>query len=163
MRDLVARLRNLIARRVELSTELEEIQEDLYLPELVYLPDDSPRTLVRKEALALDAVDGIRERLEVIEGRIEDENRRLRMQREAARLQRDLDLWGDDQGQGDEIEQMLNQESGNTPRGQDNPFGESAQDRIQRLQRRRLELLDRLAEYRQKAELFAQAQRESYP
>ncbi|HUP20121.1 MAG TPA: hypothetical protein VM778_09230 [Gemmatimonadota bacterium] len=163
MRALSGRIQTMIERRLALSTELEQIQEDLYLPELVYLPDDSPRALVRKEALALDAVAEIRTRLASIENLIENENRQRRMEQEVARLQRDLELWGDDQGQGDEFEQMLEQQPGRASGGQDNPFGESPQQRMRRLQQRRLELRDRLAEYQQKADLFAQAQREFYP
>lgn len=163
MRQLVDRLGGLIERRQTLSTELEGIEEELYLPELVYFPTDSPRDLRRKEAQARDAVALIEGRVQAIEEQIEDANRTLRMAQEVARVRRDIELWGDDRGAGDELEVMLEQRPGRTPRGQENPFGESPEERIRRLQRRRLELLDLHEDYRAKVELFAVQQREFYP
>lgn len=164
MRALVQRLPELVQGRNEVSTELEEIEEDLYLPELVYVQNDGPRDLRRKEAQAQDAVALIQRRIGAIENLIAEENRELRMRREADRLQRDLELWGDDRGTGDELEAVLQQQAGGgRPQGQGDPFGESPEQRIRRLQQRRLELLDRREEYRRKAESFAQLLREFYP
>lgn len=164
MRTLTERLPELVQGRTDISTELEEIEEDLYLPELVYVQTDGPRDLRRKEAQARDAVALIQRRIDGIENLIAEENRELRMRREADRLQRDLELWGDDRGTGDELEAALQQQAGGgRPEGPGDPFGESPEQRIRRLQQRRLELLDRREEYRRKVESFAQLLREFYP
>ena len=68
-----------------------------------------------------------------------------------------------DQALPGKIQAMLEQQPGRTPQGQDDPFGETPEQRIRRHQQRRLELLDRREEYRQKAETFDQLLREFYP
>lgn len=161
MRRLVERQQQLVSARQGIATALEETQEDLYLPDLVYLPTDGPRDLRSKRAQALDAVALFDRRIGALEEDIRELARARDMREKANQLQRDLDLWGDDRGAGDRIEQMLDQSPGVT-RGQENPFGETPEERLRRLQRRRLELIDRREEYRSKAELFADLLREFY-
>lgn len=161
MERLVDRIAEIGAARLRLATELEEGQEALFLPDLVYLPTDGPRDLRSKRAQALDAVALIEERIETTGEALEELVRGIELREKASQLKRDLELWGDDRSGGDRIEQMLNQTPGIT-RGQGNPFGETAEERLRRLQRRRIELLDRRAEYQRKAEMFENLLREFY-
>jgi len=164
LRRLVDRLPEYLSARLRLEGEIEEAEQDLVLPDLVYLPTDDPGELRWKEAAARDAVDKIDRRIEAIEKQIENEVQRKRIREEAERLRRDLELWGDDESvqQGGELEQLLERRGrGQGAGGVTDPFADP-DDRIQQLQARRLELIDRRAEYAEKAATFASRLREFY-
>lgn len=165
LRRLIDRMPSLLRARERLAAEIEETQEDLYLPEIVYDPTDGARELRNKIAAARDAVDRIDQRIGEIEERIESLNRTTRMREEADRLRRDIELWGDDRvaQSASEIEAILEQRrpGGALPRGADDPF-DDPEERVRRLRARLLELRDRRAEFERKADLFADLLREFY-
>ncbi|MDX1622438.1 MAG: hypothetical protein R3199_00445 [Gemmatimonadota bacterium] len=159
LRRLTERMPELLRARGRLAAELEEEQDALYLPAIVYDPTDTARELQNKIAASRDAIDRIDERLGEIEERIQNLNRTERMRREAERLQRDLELWGDDRSaqSGSEIEAILEQQrpGARDRRAGANPF-EDPREEIRRLRGRYLELEERRDEFVRKAALFAE-------
>lgn len=166
LRRSTERMPDLLRARARLAAELEESHDVLYLPSLVYDPTDSARELQSKIAAAHDAVDRIDQRVAEIDERIGNLRRSERMREEAERLQRDLELWGDDRSaqSGNEIQAILEQRrpGGQGRRRTENPFEDPEQE-IRRLRARLLELQDRRVEFERKAELFAELLREFYP
>ena len=162
LRRLVDRLETYVRARERLTGEIEEAQEDLILPQLTYDPTDGPAQLRIKEAYARDAIDRIDERIAVTERQITEALQKKRDLEEFRRLQDDIELWGDRQAAqgGSEIEMILQNRVGLPGAGD---LFEDADTRIRELQRRRVELLDRRADYDEKARLFAQRQRQFYP
>jgi hypothetical protein len=159
---LTETLRQYVAARETLVPEIEEAQDDLFLPDLVVDPTDGPSQLRVKEAIARDAVDKIDERIVAIREQIATLVRKQRDREEFARLREDIELWGDRQAaQGsDDITNIL--EGRNTPGGR-GPTGDMFDDpsqRIRDLQRRLLDLDERRQEYAAKAAVFAQRLRE---
>lgn len=155
---LTEQLRVYVSDRAVIQAELEEAQDDLFLPDLVVDPTDGPSQLRVKEAIARDAVDKIDGRIETIREQIETLNRKARDLEEIQRLNRDRELWGDQQGieSGNEIEAIL--EGRNAPGGRGAPDDVFADpnERIQALQLQLLSLADRRQEYAAKAAVFAQ-------
>lgn len=162
LRSLIEQLEASIRSRERLAGEIEEAQDDLFLPQITLDPRDTPAQLRVKEAIARDAVDKIDARIVAIEGQTEKALQKKRDLEEIRRLREDIELWGDRQAArgGSEIEAIL---QGRNPAGaRSTNVLEDPDARIQELQRRRLELLDRRAEFLTKARLFAQRLQELY-
>lgn len=161
---LTETLRQYVAAREALVPEIEEAQDDIFLPDLVLDPTDGPSQLRVKEAIARDAVDKIDERIVAIREQIDALVRKERDREEFARLKEDIDLWGDRQAAqgGNEIEAIL--EGRNTPggRGATGDLFDDPDRRIRDLQGRLLELEDRREEYAAKAAVFADRLQEFY-
>jgi chaperonin cofactor prefoldin len=161
---LTEQLRVYVSDRAAIQAELEEAQDDLFLPDLVVDPTDGPSQLRVKEAIARDAVDKIDGRIEVIRAQIETLNRKARDLEEIQRLNRDRELWGDQQGieSGNEIEAIL--EGRNAPgiRGAPDDVFADPNERIRALRLQLLSLADRRQEYAAKAAVFAQRLQEFY-
>lgn len=155
---LTETLRQYVAARAVLVPQIEEAQDDLFLPDLVVDPTDGPSQLRVKEAIARDAVDKIDGRIEAIRKQIETQNRKARDLEELERVKQDIALWGDQQSiqAGSEIEAIL--EGRNSPGGRDAPRDvfDDPNERIRELQLRQLDLADRRQEYAAKAAVFAQ-------
>jgi chromosome segregation ATPase len=158
---LTETLAEYVAARAAIVPQIEEAQDDLFLPDLVVNPTDGPSQLRVKEAIARDAVDKIDERIEAIRLQIEDQNRKARDLEELERLNDDMALWGDQQGRNTEnLTAAILEE-----RGRRDAFGgvfEDPNDQISELQRRLIELADRRQEYAAKAAVFAQRLQEFY-
>jgi small-conductance mechanosensitive channel len=152
---LTEQLRVYVSDRAAIQAELEEAQDDLFLPDLVVDPTDGPSQLRVKEAIARDAVDKIDGRIEVIREQIESQNRKARDLAEIQRLNRDRELWGDQQGiqAGDEIVAIL---EGRGIRDATGDLFDDPNQRIRELQLRLLDLAERRQEYAAKAAVFAQ-------
>lgn len=162
---LTETLREFVTARAALVPEIEEAQDDLFLPDLLLDPTDGPSQLRVKEAIARDAVDKIDTRILAIREQIEALNRKQRDLEEMQRLKDDIALWGDQQSirAASEIDAIL--EGRNAPSGRDaagDLFAEDPDDRMRDLQRRLLELRDRRLEYARKADVFAERLREFY-
>jgi len=157
---LTETLRQYVAARETLVPEIEEAQDDLFLPDLVVDPTDGPSQLRVKEAIARDAVDKIDERMAGIRDQIATLVRKQRDREEFARLREDIELWGDQRAvQGsDEIGAMLEQSPGG--RGATGDMFDDPAQRIRELHRRLLDLDGRRQEYAAKAAVFAQRLRE---
>ena len=157
---LTETLRQYVAAREALLPEIEEAQDDLFLPDLVVDPTDGPSQLRVKEAIARDAVDKIDERMAGIRDQIVALVRKQRDREEFARLREDIELWGDQRAvQGsDEIGAMLEQSPGG--RGATGDMFDDPAQRIRELHRRLLDLDGRRQEYAAKAAVFAQRLRE---
>lgn len=157
---LTETLRQYVAAREALLPEIEEAQDDLFLPDLVVDPTDGPSQLRVKEAIARDAVDKIDERMAGIREQIATLVRKQRDREEFARLREDIELWGDQRAvQGsDEIGAMLEQSPGG--RGATGDMFDDPAQRIRELQRRLVDLDGRRQEYAAKAAVFAQRLRE---
>lgn len=155
---LTETLRQYVAAREAIVPEIEEAQDDLFLPDLVVDPTDGPSQLRVKEAIARDAVDKIEERIGAIREQIAALVRKQRDREEFERLREDIELWGDQRAaQGsDEIGVMLEQ----APGGRSTGLFDDPNQRIRELQRRLLDLEDRREEYAAKAVVFAQRLRE---
>lgn len=161
---LTEQLRVYVSDRAAIQAELEEAQDDLFLPDLVVDPTDGPSQLRVKEAIARDAVDKIDGRIGMIREQIETLNRKARDLEEIQRLNRDRELWGDQQGieSGNEIEAIL--EGRNAPgiRGAPDDVFADPNERIRALQLQLVSLADRRQEYAAKAAVFAQRLQEFY-
>lgn len=157
---LTETLRQYVAAREALVPEIEEAQDDLFLPDLVVDPTDGPSQLRVKEAIARDAVDKIDERIVAFREQIETLTRKQRDREEFHRLRQDIELWGDRQAAqgGSEIEAMLEGRTGGRVGDVFDDYGE----RIGNLQQRLLELDERREEYAAKAAVFAQRLQEFY-
>ena len=160
---LTETLRQYVAAREALVPQIEEAQDDLFLPDLVLDPTDGPSQLRVKEAIARDAIDKIDARIVVIREQIETLNRKRRDMQEIQRLKDDIALWGDQQSiqASDEIAAML---EGRDPGGRGAPgdIFDDPDERMRDLQRRLLDLRDRRLEYARKAAVFAERLREFY-
>jgi hypothetical protein len=159
---LTETLRQYVAAREALVPEIEEAQDDLFLPDLVLDPTDGPSQLRVKEAIARDAVDKIDERMVAIRDQIETLVRKERDREEFARLKEDIELWGREAAQSSDVIQGI-LEGRNAPGGggPGDLFDDPAQ-RIRDLQRRLLDLGDRRDEYAAKAAVFARRLQEFY-
>lgn len=157
---LTETLRQYVAAREALLPQIEEAQDDLFLPDLVVDPTDGPSQLRVKEAIARDAVDKIDERMTAIREQVATLVRKQRDREEFARLRQDIELWGDQRAvQGsDEIGAMLEQAPGG--RGATGDMFDDPAQRIRELHRRLLDLDERRQEYAAKAAVFAQRLRE---
>ena len=157
---LTETLRQYVAAREALVPEIEEAQDDLFLPDLVVDPTDGPSQLRVKEAIARDAVDKIDERIVAFREQIETLTRKQRDREEFHRLRQDIELWGDRQAAqgGSEIEAMLEGRTG----GRVGDVFDDYSERIGNLQQRLLELDERRQEYAAKAAVFAQRLQEFY-
>lgn len=157
---LTETLRQYVAAREALVPEIEEAQDDLFLPDLVVDPTDGPSQLRVKEAIARDAVDKIDERIVAFRQQIETLTRKQRDREEFHRLRQDIELWGDRQAAqgGSEIEAMLEGRTG----GRVGDVFDDYSERIGNLQQRLLELDERRQEYAAKAAVFAQRLQEFY-
>ena len=157
---LTETLRQYVAAREALVPEIEEAQDDLFLPDLVVDPTDGPSQLRVKEAIARDAVDKIDERIVAFQDQIATLVRKQRDREEFHRLRQDIELWGDRQAAqgGSEIEAMLEGRAG----GRVGDVFDDYSERIGNLQRRLLELDERRQEYAAKAAVFAQRLQEFY-
>ena len=158
---LTETLRQYVAAREALVPQIEEAQDDLFLPELVLDPTDGPSQLRVKEAIARDAVDKIDARIAVIREQIEALNRKQRDQEEFRRLKDDIALWGDQQSiqAGSDVQAIL---ESNTPGGRGVAVFNDPDERLRDLQRRLIDLRDRRLEYSRKAAVFAERLREFY-
>ena len=160
---LTETLREYVAAREALVPEIEEAQDDLFLPDLVLDPTDGPSQLRVKEAIARDAVDKIDERIAATREQIDALVRKERDREEFARIKEDIELWGDRQAAQAQnvIDAIL--EGRNTPgRGVGANIFDDPGQRIQELQRRLVDLEDRRREYTGKAAVFAQRLQEFY-
>lgn len=157
---LTETLRQYVAAREALVPEIEEAQDDLFLPDLVVDPTDGPSQLRVKEAIARDAVDKIDERIVAFQDQIATLTRKQRDREEFHRLRRDIELWGDRQAAqgGSEIEAMLEGRTG----GRVGDVFDDYSERIGNLQQRLLDLDERRQEYAAKAAVFAQRLQEFY-
>jgi phage host-nuclease inhibitor protein Gam len=157
---LTETLRQYVAAREALVPEIEEAQDDLFLPDLVVDPTDGPSQLRVKEAIARDAVDKIDERIVAFQDQIETLTRKQRDREEFHRLRQDIELWGDRQAAqgGSEIEAMLEGRTG----GRVGDVFDDYSERIGNLQQRLLDLDERRQEYAAKAAVFAQRLQEFY-
>ncbi len=165
LRRLIDDLPAYIAARERYAAALEEERCAPWLPDLVLLADDGPAQLRYKEALARDATDKIDTCIAAIQEQINKIVQRQRIQEEAERLRRDIELWGDDRSAqaASEVEAILEgRGAGDRPTDNRDPF-DDPNARIRDLQRRRLELVQRRGEYEAKARWFAQRLREFYP
>jgi chromosome segregation ATPase len=158
---LTETLREYVAARAVLVPQIEEAQDDLFLPDLVVDPTDGPSQLRVKEAIARDAVDKIDGRIEAIRKQIEDQNRKARDLEELERVKQDIALWGDQQSiqAGSEIEAIL---EGRGVRDAPGDLFNDPNQRIRELQIRLLDLAERRQEYAAKAAVFAQRLQEFY-
>lgn len=164
VRRLVETQRGYVQERERLAREIEEARDDLFLIDLAIDPNDGPRELERKEAIARDLVDKIDREIGAIEEQIDAAVRKQREREEMSRIKDDIALWGDDQaarGAG-EIEAILEGRGAGPGLGSQGDVFDDPDTRIQQLQSRRLELIDRRAEYQAKADLFADRLRELY-
>jgi hypothetical protein len=163
LRRLVDVLPEYMGSRDRYEEAVQEEQCAPWLPDLVLDPSDGPSQFRYKEALARDLVDKIDTCVAAIQKQINNIALRERIREEAERVQRDLEMWGDDRSRstGDQLEEML-AGRGRSRVGAVNPF-DDPQARIRDLQRRRLELIERREEYEAKARVFAQRLREFYP
>ena len=160
---LTETLRQYVAAREALVPEIEEAQDDLFLPDLVLDPTDGPSQLRVKEAIARDAVDKIDERIAATREQIDALVRKERDREEFARLKEDIELWGDRQAA--QAENVINAilEGRNAPgRSVGASIFDDPRERIQDLQRRLIDLEDRRREYADKAAVFAQRLQEFY-
>jgi chromosome segregation ATPase len=158
---LTETLAEYVAARAALLPQIEEAQDDLFLPDLVVDPTDGPSQLRVKEAIARDAVDKIDGRIEAIRKQIEDQNRKARDLEELERVKQDIALWGDQRGiNAENVETAILEE-----RGRRDAFGgvfDDPNQRIRDLQLRLLDLAERRQEYAAKAAVFAQRLQEFY-
>jgi chromosome segregation ATPase len=150
-----------VAARAELVPQIEEAQDDLFLPDLVVDPTDGPSQLRVKEAIARDAVDKIDGRIAAIREQIEDQNRKARDLEELERVKEDIALWGDQQSINTaDLERAILEARGSRDATEgvfDNP-----NRRIRELQLRLIDLADRRQEYAAKAAVFARRLQEFY-
>ncbi|HET6362536.1 MAG TPA: hypothetical protein VFH11_10820 [Gemmatimonadota bacterium] len=149
---LTEQLRVYVEARADIQAELEESEDDLFLPDLVVDPTDGPSQLRVKEAIARDAVDKIDERIDAIGEQIQALNRKQRDSEEFERLKDDIALWGGQQGIQDEFEAMRNAQERGTVAGVFEDTGQAIGD----LQRQLIGLTERRQEYAAKAAVFAQ-------
>lgn len=163
LRRLVATLAEYVRERERITAEIEEVEDDLFLPQLAFDPTDGPAQLRVKEAIARDAVDRIDGRIRSIEDQINKAVQRQRDLEEFRRLQDDIELWGDSQAAqgGSVIEEILSGRNVAGGAGPGDVFDDPDQ-RLQELQRRRLDLIERRNEYEQKADEFAQRRIDFY-
>jgi DNA repair exonuclease SbcCD ATPase subunit len=161
---LTETLRQYVAAREALVPEIEEAQDDLFLPDLVLDPTDGPFQLRVKEAIARDAIDKIDERIQAIGEQIATLLRKERDREEFQRLKEDIELWGDRQAAqgGSEIQAILEGRNAPGGRGATGDMFDDPSQRIRDFQRRLLDLEDRRQEYAAKAAVFAERLQEFY-
>ena len=161
IRRLVGRLEVYVPARDELAMALESADEDLLLLDLTFDPRDDPPKLRVKQAIAQDLIDRIDRRIGAIENQVVRAEQRKRDLAEFRRLQEDIEMWGDREGSGRQLDAILEDRvAGGAELG---PALEDPDARIRQLQRQRLELLERRTGYETLERLFARRLQEFYP
>lgn len=161
LRRLLSRLETYVPARDEIALALESGEEDLLLLDLTFDARDDPSRLRVKRAIAQDLIERIDRRIAGIQNQIDRAERRKRDLEEFERVRRDIELWGDREGSGRQLDAIL--EGRATGEG---ALGEALEDpdaRILQLQRQRVDLIDRRSEYEGLERLFAQRLEEFYP
>lgn len=161
LRRLLSRLETYVPARDEIALALESGEEDLLLLDLTFDARDDPSRLRVKQAIAQDLIERIDRRIAGIQNQIDRAERRKRDLEEFERVRRDIELWGDREGSGRQLDAIL--EGRATGEG---ALGEAFEDpdaRILQLQRQRVDLIDRRSEYESLERLFAQRLEEFYP
>ncbi len=161
LRRLLSRLETYVPARDEIALALESGEEDLLLLDLTFDARDDPSRLRIKQAIAQDLIERIDRRITGIQNQIDRAERRKRDLEEFERVRRDIELWGDREGSGRQLDAIL--EGRTTGAGE---LGEAFEDpdaRIRQLQRQRVDLIDRRSEYVSLERLFAQRLEEFYP
>ena len=122
---------------------------------------DDPSRLRVKQAIAQDLIERIDRRIAGIQSQIDRAERRKRDLEEFERVRRDIELWGDREGSGRQLDAILEGRAAG-----EGELGEAFDDpdaRILQLQRQRVDLIDRRSEYESLERLFAQRLEEFYP
>ncbi|MGH7543029.1 MAG: hypothetical protein ACREK7_03745 [Gemmatimonadota bacterium] len=161
LRRLLSRLETYVPARDEIALALESGEEDLLLLDLTFDARDDPSRLRIKQAIAQDLIERIDRRITGIQNQIDRAERRKRDLEEFERVRRDIELWGESEGSGRQLDAIL--EGRTTGAGE---LGEAFGDpdaRIRQLQRQRVDLIDRRSEYENLERLFAQRLEEFYP
>lgn len=155
LRRLVALLEDYVRARERLTTEIEEVEEDLFLPRLALDPRDGPAQLRVKEAIARDAVDKIDKRIAAIEDQINKTLQKRRDLEEFQRIKDDIERDAQASPAGSVIEAILSDRGVGGRTGPGDMF-EDPDARLNALQRRRFDLVQRREDYTNKAEQFAE-------
>ncbi len=155
LRRLVALLEEYVRARETLATEIEEVEEDLFLPRLALDPRDGPAQLRVKEAIARDAVDKIDKRIAAIEDQINKTLQKRRDLEEFQRIKDDIERDAQASPAGSVIEAILSDRGVGGRAGPGDVF-EDPDARLNALQRRRFDLVQRREDYTNKAEQFAE-------
>jgi len=161
LRRLVSRLETYVPARDDMALALESGQEDLLLLDLTFDARDDPSRLRVKQAIAQDLIERIDRRIAGIQNQIDRQEQKKRTLEEFRRLREDIELWGDREGSGRQLDAILEGRSAGT-----GEMAEAFADpdaRILELQRQRLDLIDRRSEYENMERLFAQRLKEFYP
>ena len=161
LRRLLSRLETYVPARDEVALALESGEEDLLLLDLTFDARDDPSRLRVKQAIAQDLIERIDGRIAGIQNQIDRAEQRKRDLEEFERVRRDIELWGDREGSGRQLDAIL--EGRATGEG---GLGDALEDpdaRILQLQRQRVDLIDRRSEYESMERLFAQRLEEFYP
>jgi hypothetical protein len=161
LRRLLGRLETYVPARDEIALALESGEEDLLLLDLTFDARDDPSRLRVKQAIAQDLIERIDRRIAGIQNQIDRAERRKRDLEEFARVRRDIELWGDREGSGRQLDAIL--EGRSTGEGELAEAFEDPDARILQLQRQRVDLIDRRSEYESLERLFAQRLEEFYP
>lgn len=161
LRRLLDRLQTYVPARDQMAAALQSGEEDLLLLDLTFDARDDPSRLRVKQAIAQDLMARIDRRISAIQSQIDRAEQRRRDLEEFERLREDIDLWGDREGSGRQLDAIL---EGRSTGGDE--LGGAFDDpdaRILELQRQRVELIDRRSEYQNLERLFAQRLEEFYP
>lgn len=161
LRRLLDRLQTYVPARDQMAIALQTGEEDLLLLDLAFDARDDPSRLRVKQAIAQDLMARIDRRISAIQSQIDRAEQRRRDLEEFERLREDIDLWGDREGSGRQLDAILEGRSA----GGDELGGafDDPDARIRELQRQRVELIDRRSEYQNLERLFAQRLEEFYP
>lgn len=161
LRRLLDRLQTYVPARDQMAAALQSGEEDLLLLDLTFDARDDPSRLRVKQAIAQDLIARIDRRISAIQSQIDRAEQRRRDLEEFERLREDIDLWGDREGSGRQLDAILEGRS----TGGDELGGafDDPDTRILELQRQRVELIDRRSEYQNLERLFAQRLEEFYP
>jgi uncharacterized coiled-coil protein SlyX len=161
LRRLVSRLETYVPARDDMALALESGQEDLLLLDITFDARDDPSRLRVKQAIAQDLIERIDRRITGIQNQIDRQEQKKRTLEEFQRLREDIELWGDREGSGRQLDAIL--EGRSTGGGELSEAFEDPAARILELQRQRLDLIDRRSEYENLERMFAQRLEEFYP